>query len=373
MTNLVVAGALANKTGQGGEAWVRLSWVRGLQRLGFHVTFIEQVAAACADDTSVRYFAQTLDAFDVDGALVTESGTVLAARGGDDVVACLDDAGALIDISGNVRSKALRGRARRSVYVDIDPGFTQFWTLEGHLGEQLAGYDDHVTIAENIGRPDCAIPTAGLSWHTVRQPVVLDDWPAMTGTFDRFTTIATWRSGFGRVTHDGKTFGLKLDEFRKVADLPALSGLPFELALNIHPAEVDDLRMLDKNGWTRVEAQDVSHTADDFRRYVQGSGAEFSVAQGIYVETNSGWFSDRTVRYLASARPVLVQDTGFSRSLPVGDGLLTFRDRKDAAAAAQDVVARYAEHAEAARAVAESCFGSDVVLGRFCEQLGLAP
>lgn len=373
MTSLVVAGALANKAGQGGEAWVRLSWVRGLQRLGFAVTFVEQVDAASLPGGAVEYFRTVLRGFGIEGALVDGDGRVLAGLPLSDLGARLDDAAGLIDISGTLTTPSLRRRIRRAIFIDIDPGFTQFWALQGHLGDQLATYDDHVTIAERINDDGCALPTAGFRWRTVRQPVVLDDWPVTDGSFDRFTTVATWRSGFGRVTHEGRTFGLKLDEFRKVASLPRATGLPFELAVEIHPAEVDDLAMLDRHGWRLVPPSDVARSPDDFRRYVCGAGAEFSVAQGIYIETGSGWFSDRTVRYLAAGRPVLVQDTGFSTRLPVGEGLLCFADFDGACTGARTIVDEYPAHAAAARRVAETCFDSDIVLGRFCDELGLAP
>lgn len=372
MTTLVLAGALANKAGQGGEAWVRLSWLRGLQRLGFDVTFVEQVDPGRISPDAIGYFddvltGQTATLVDHDGATLT--GLDAAA-----LLDRLDDATALIDISGSLTTPTLRSRIRRAVYVDIDPGFTQFWAVQGALGNQLAAYDDHVTIAENINDDDCTIPNAGFDWLTTRQPVVLDDWPTNDDReFDRFTTVATWRSGFGRITHDGRTFGLKLDEFRKVADLPRATGLPFELALAIHPAEADDIRLLDDGGWARVDATDVARTPEDFRRYVTGSGAEFSVAQGIYFETCSGWFSDRTARYLAAGRPVLVQDTGFSRRLPVGEGLLAFTDADSAAAGAMAIAADHSAHAAAAREIAERHFDAEMVLGRLCDQLGLHP
>jgi hypothetical protein len=79
------------------------------------------------------------------------------------------------------------------------------------------------------------------------------------------------------------------------------------------------------------------------------------------------------VRYLASGKPALVQDTGFSDLLPVGRGLVAFRTIEDAVAGADDIVANYDEHAAAARAIAERHFESDHVLARFCEQVGIGP
>src|SRR4051812_43650112 len=50
MSLVVVAGALANKPYNGGEAWVRLSWVLGLERLGFEVLFLAEMRSdVCAD------------------------------------------------------------------------------------------------------------------------------------------------------------------------------------------------------------------------------------------------------------------------------------------------------------------------------------
>jgi hypothetical protein len=202
----------------------------------------------------------------------------------------------------------------------------------------------------------------------------LDDWPATsTGWTQRFTTVANWRGAYGRIEHGGKAYGLKVHEFRKFLDLPRRAPGVFEIALNIHPADASDLEALRDHGWTVVDPVGASVDPDAFRRYVQGSGAEFSVAQGIYVETESGWFSDRTVRYLASGRPALVQDTGFSRTLPVGTGLLPFRTLDDAVAGVERIASDYDTHARSARALAEEYFDSDVVLGRLVEEIGVAP
>ena len=167
---------------------------------------------------------------------------------------------------------------------------------------------------------------------------------------------------FGRVEHGGRTFGLKAHEFRKFAQLPAITPHRYELALDIDPADEADQEMLEAAGWELVDPQLASADAERFRRYVQGSAAEFSVAQGIYVETDSGWFSDRTTRYLASGKPALVQDTGFSRTLPVGEGLIAFRTLGDAADGAQRIALDYPRHAAAVRALAEAYFAAGVVL-----------
>jgi hypothetical protein len=97
------------------------------------------------------------------------------------------------------------------------------------------------------------------------------------------------------------------------------------------------------------------------------------VAQGVYVASRCGWFSDRTVRYLASGKPALVQDTGLAERYSRGDGLLTFSTLDEAVEGAARLAADYERHARAARAIAEEHFDSDRVLGELLELDGVAP
>jgi hypothetical protein len=343
MTEVVVAGALASKAGNGGEAWVRLSYGLGLRRLGCRVRLVEEAPDASAE--AVEYARAVSAAFGLDFALA-----------GDE----LAGADVLFDISGNLRSPALRRRFGRTAFVDIDPGFTQLWHQQGLA--PIEKHDLYFTIATNIGSDNCRLPTCGIDWRPTRPPVVLDEWPVADGGFDRFTTVATWRNPFGPI----EPYGLKHHEWRKFAGLPTLTGLPFEAAISFHPEDEGDHSLLETEGWRLVDPE-LSAQPGGYRDYVRGSGAEFSVAQGIYVETRSGWLSDRSVRYLASGRPVLVQDTGFGRDLPVGQGLLSFRAPEDAAAGAHAIVDDYDRHASAARALAEEYFDSDKVLTALLE------
>lgn len=385
---VVVSGALANKPFNGGEAWVRLSWLRGLERTGCLVYFLEQISPeTCVDaegmpapfDESVNlaYFRKVIAEFGLEGraALVcTDESSSVGARLAD-LDHLVHSADLLVNISGHLRIPRLFQRMRRKVYIDIDPGFTQYWHDAGVSGANLIGHDLYYTIGENIGSPDCPIPTTGIEWRPIRQPVVLEDW-AVAGnfsTFDRFTTIASWRGVFGPVEAGGRRFGLKVHEFRKIIDLPRRAGLEFEIALDIHPADHKDREALQSHGWHIVDPRRASGDPFDFRRYVQQSGAEFSVAQGIYVETNSGWFSDRTVRYLASGRPALVQDTGFSRHLPVGRGLVAFRTLDEAVEGARQIAADYEAHSVAARAIAAEFFDARAVLPRLLNDAMVMP
>jgi hypothetical protein len=280
------------------------------------------------------------------------------------------EADLLVNISGHLQVPALMRLLRRKAYVDLDPGFTQFWHADGWPG--LAGHDSYFTVGENIGKPGCEIPTGGIDWRPVPPPVVLEDWPLSgDGDLGSFTTVGAWRGSFGVIEREGRTYGLKVHEFRKVIELPTKVPFRFEIALDIHPGDDRDRESLEANGWHLVSPGEAVRGPLEFRRFVQGSGAEFSVAQGIYVDTNSGWFSDRSVRYLASGRPTLLQDTGFSDNYPVGEGLVAFRTVAEAAAGAERIAADYEGHRAAARALAEERFDSDKVLPRFLAEAGL--
>jgi hypothetical protein len=385
MTRVIVSGAIANKSSNGGEAWVRLNWLLGFKRLGCEVFFVEELDAAghgdgaagetiWEDSPAVCYFQQVVRQFGLEGsaALISDTGQRIWGLSEGELRAIAEESDVLINISGHLKWVPLTDRIPIKVYVDLDPGFTQFWHAEGNLGARLDGHDYYYTVGENIGAADCPIPTSGLAWRPVRQPVVLDEWPVVESEPPRrFTTIGSWRGAFGPVQVGEKTYGLKVHEFRKFIELPRLVDSPFEIALDIHPSEEKDLRMLRENGWRLVDPKEAAGDPMRFREYVQRSAAEFSVAQGMYVDTSSGWFSDRTARYLASGKPALVQDTGFSRHLPVGEGLLAFRTLDEAVAGANAIAADYDRHSWAARRIAEEYFDSDKVLSELLEQIGV--
>jgi len=277
----------------------------------------------------------------------------------------------LLNVMGFLQDPELLAYASRRVFLDIDPGFGQMWQALG-LHNIFQGHDQYVTIGRNIGRTDCAIPDCDLDWITTPQPIVLDYWPVRSACGSgKFTSICSWRGPYGPLEYQGKTYGLRVHEFRKFAPLPRLSERPFELALDIHPADDKDQVLLAANGWTVVDPKKVASDPGSYQAYVQGSKAEFMVAKGMYVQTNSGWFSDRSICYLASGKPVLAQDTGLQPHYPVGEGLLVFRTLDEALAGIEELERNYARHAGAARALAEEYFDSDRVLNRLLGKLGV--
>jgi hypothetical protein len=372
----VLAGAIANKPRNGGEAWVRLNWLLGLRRLGWEVLFVEVVPGrpepAALDHLEAAMVEHGLGA---DWALLDDCGASIAGRSREDVEARAADAEVLFNHSGHLGPGPLRGSPRLRVYVDLDPAYTQVWAADPALAFSVAGHDRHVTVGLCVGEEGCPLPTAGVDWIPTMPPVVLERWPAAAPPDPgplRFTTVSTWRSPYGPLPVAGGVAGGKHQEFRRMLPLPGrVPGATFELALDIHPGDAADLESLRDAGWSVVDPRAVVSTPTAFGEYVRGSGAEFSVAQGAYVASRSGWFSDRSAVYLASGRPVLVQDTGIGRRLPVGEGLLTFADLAGAEEGARRLVADPIGHGEAARELSCSHLDSDLVLGRLLERLGL--
>jgi hypothetical protein len=388
MPTVVVSGPLANKPRNGGHAWAIGSWTRGLERLGCDVYLLEQLSpAVCVDEANrpcevdrsvnVAHFNEVSAAFGLEkrSALIIEGEGRIIGATSRDVADIAGTADLLVNISGHLTLEHLKGRFRKRAFVDLDPGYTQFWHAQGLAEERLRDHQFYFTVGVNIGTAGCGIPIGGIAWRPTLPPVVLEDWPiAPNGTCDRFTTVASWRGAYGRVVNEGVAFGLKAHEFRKFVTLPTVAAdHRFEIALDVHPAERRDIEVLRANGWTLVDPKTVAGDPASFRRYIQQSSAEFSAAQGIYVETGSGWFSDRTVRYLAAGKPALVQDTGFTRRHPVEEGMVTFRTLDEARAGVEWIARDYPAHCKAARTLAERYFDSDTVLSRLLEETRTLP
>lgn len=386
MKSIVLAGSLAQKPGRGGHTWVFLQYLLGFRKLGWDVLFLDRLdrdmcidesgaPAAIEDSWNVRYFLDVMRCFGLDGSygLLCNGGANTIGLSRADIIERVADSAALINVMGFLNDEEIVAAAPKRVFLDIDPGFGQMWQALA-LHDTFRGHDAFVTIAENIGKPDCTIPTCGLEWITTRQPVVLDQWPATVGAngaSGAVTSVATWRGAYAPIAYQGTMYGLRAHEFRKFAPLPRLAASRFEVALDIHPADVKDVELLYGNGWSLVEPRRVAGDPWRYRHYIRGSAAELMIAKGLYVQARSGWFSDRSICYLASGRPVLAQDTGLQDLLPTGDGLLTFATLEEAAEATRAIERDYVRHARAARRLAEEAFDSSKVLGALAKELNL--
>ncbi len=384
MKTIIIAGSLAQKPRQGGHTWVFLQYLLGFKRLGWEVLFLDWLEPEmCMDgvgqqatvETSVNlsYFLDVVQRFGLADsfAVFYNRGERVIGLSRRQVLERARNAVFLLNVMGYCNDQEVLEAVPRRVFLDIDPGFGQMWHALG-LADLFQGHDDFVTIGENIGQPGCTIPTCGLQWITTRQPVVLDYWrPEFDVSIGSFSSIGSWRGPNAPIEYQGRTYGLRVHEFRTFASLPHVTGQSFQIALDIHQAEVNDLELLRANEWSLVNPVAVAGDPWAYQGYIRSSKAEFMVAKNMYVQTGSGWFSDRSICYLASGRPVLAQDTGIKHLYPTGQGLLTFSTLDEAVAGVAEITWNYTRHALAARALAEASFDSDNILTSLLSKLGL--
>ena len=373
--SVVVSGMVAADPYQGGASWAVLQYVLGLERLGCDVTLVEQwdapgEAKSLTRTSSGFYFREVARSFGI------EERSALLIAGTDQTVGLAYPrllqrcrrADLLINISGILTDQQLVENIPVRAYLDLDPAFNQLWHESG-IDMRFNGHNRFVTVGQALGTPECPVPTAGRRWIATLPPVVLDRWPRAGGPGDgSFTSIGNWR-GYGSVEHEGVHYGQRVHSMREFMALPRRTDARFRLALAIHPDEKKDLAALDGNGWELVDPLDAAGTPERYVRFIQASSAELGVAKSGYVVSRSGWFSDRSACYLASGRPVLAQETGFSRFLPTGEGLLAFDTVDDAVAGVEAIQGDYARHARAARGLAEELLESDRVLRRLIDHL----
>jgi len=252
---------------------------------------------------------------------------------------------------------------RRRAFIDVDPGFTQITLANGDPGwvAGVAKADRHFTFGQRIGAPNCPIPETGGPWLKTVPPVFLPEWPVVDTEATHFTSVMRWQ-GFREVKHQGIAYGQRDAEFPAFLDLPKSTSQKFLIAqMGIKP------EMLTSHGWEAVHGEIVSKTPDSYRAFIQNSRAEFSVPKNGYVKMRGGWFSDRSVCYLASGRPVLIEDTGLEEWLPLGEGLLTFNNVAGAVTGIEAINSQYLRHRAAARRLAEDTFSTDRVLPRLID------
>ncbi len=361
----------------GGHAWIEMQYLSGLRALGHDVYYLEE----CGEESWVYNW----DTEQVTTDLSYPAGYVRACL---ELLGLYDNwiyrageqsEGMHIDQFMDVCSQAdllivwavpvaywrrEYSWPRRHIYIDADPGFTQISLVEGNaeLAQTVDRCDRLFTIAQRIGMPDCPIPTAGKDWIKTVAPISLSQWPVSgDSTATHFTSIMQWR-GFRDVVYEGVAYGQKDKEFPKFIGLPQLTSQPFRVALTgASPEE------LSQHGWDVVPGWMPSRTPESYRTFIQASRAEFSVAKHGYVATRGGWFSDRSVCYLASGRPVLVQDTGLGDWLPLGEGILAFRDVPEALQGIEAINSDYEHHRTAARQLAEGYFATERVLPALLE------
>lgn len=281
------------------------------------------------------------------------------------------DADAFLNVTGAQEIREEHLACPRRIYVESDPFAIQVKAASGDAAAiaALRAHDTHFSFGENLGAPDCGVPVEPFHWLPTRQPVALDLWDSTTKPGSAYSTITTWHNKGKNITYRGETYYWTKDrEFLKFIDLPRRSEAKFELAVQ---APEDVKQSLRSHGWRQVNCIEISKHPACYRDYIQQSRGEFTVARDQYVRPNTGWFSDRSACYLAAGRPVITQETGFSKFLPVGKGLFGFRTMDDILAAVEIIESDYAGNCRAARQIAAEYFAAEKVVGSMMERAGL--
>ncbi len=255
-----------------------------------------------------------------------------------------------------------------SVLIEGEPGFTQIrMEQEAENGQVSNEFDYYYSNGANIGTQNTTAPNAGRDWHHVFNPVDTELFQMSVPPADaHFTTVMNWQS-HKPICYKGQCYGQKDVEFAHFMDLPKHVTVSLEVAA----AGKVPKQELQSSGWRLRQAHQVTHSFDEYRRYINASMGEFSVSKNVFVATRNGWFSDRSAAYLASGRPVVLQDTGFSDHLPCGEGLFAVANVDEAAQALEEIVGDYSRHARRAREIAESYLDARMLMQGVANHVGL--
>jgi hypothetical protein len=377
--------------GGGGHFWVYLQYALGLKQLGCDVYWLEQVRGGgggggengSTAKTAVVAFADLMERFGLAGKFIlypedggAGTGRPLAEYVGisrTEAESVFRRADLLLNFH-YAMDPTLLACFRRTALVDIDPGLLQFWIVTGQL--RVAPHDVYLTTGETVGTLAARFSDCGLTWRHIRPPVCLDAWPYQNGPArDAFTTVSNWWGHDDWIIdgHGNNYENNKRVTFLEFADLPRRTTQPLELALYLSDSELDarDRTLMEGRGWRVRHSVEVARTPLMYQSYVQGSRGEFSCVKPSCIKFQNGWVSDRTLCYLASGKPAVVQHTGPSSYLPSGEGMFRFSTIEDAANALAAVNADYERHRRAARDIAETHFDAKHVLRRALSHAGL--
>jgi hypothetical protein len=359
----------------GGHRWVYLNWALGLRSAGARVIWLEELEPGTPAQEARKCLAALEDHLRPYGladhvALCSREDGALP----EDVAGgylTLDDAAAEADLLLNLRyglDAGILGRFRRTALLDIDPGLLQVWMAGGQV--KVAPHDLYFTTGETVGKPGSRVPDAGIEWHHAPPCVALDHWPQHRAEEGApFTTVSHWGAADEWVRDgDELYFNDKKAGFEPFLDLPSMTPVPLELALCLAESQKGDRQDLERRGWRIRHSFSVASTPGGYGGYIRGSAGEFSCAKPSCVRLQNAWISDRTLCYLASGKPAVVQHTGESELLPDRSGVFRFRTPGEAAEALETVAADYERQCELARTLAEEHFDARKVAGRVLER-----
>ncbi|PYV37379.1 MAG: hypothetical protein DMG06_28320 [Acidobacteria bacterium] len=375
-TVVVAAYNVAGFPEGGGHFWVYLQYVLGLRQLGCEVYWLEAFRTkgrAAEEAAALATFRARMKQQGLDGKVilyVTQSKKARLEAPAEFLDMTRSEAESIFeraDLLLNFHyaiSPGLLARFRRTALVDIDPGLLQFWISRGQIN--VPPHHFYFTISENVGQPGGRIPDCGLEWIPIRPAVCLERWPYLFDPHaDAFTTVSLWDSGDWVRDRDVTYENTKRVAFLEFADLPLLTSQPLELALFLRKErDMAESKDLERRGWRIRHSRDVAATPERYQAYIQRSRGEFGCSKPSYINLDTAWISDRTACYLASGKPVVIQNTGPSSFLPNGEGMFRFSTVEEAVSAFETINADYRRHCRAAREIAEAYFDSRQIAER---------
>ena len=372
-----------------GVVWQHVHYIVGLLRLGHEVWYVEDSARLPYNPTTYEINNDYSYALETLARLAAQFGFVdrwafcarylpehpTAGMSKAQIVELIRTADAVFNVCGTQEIHEDLADCRNLIYLESDPGVEQIRIDTGDAGprEYLEKHRALFTFGEHIGSDAFPVPLHGLRWMPTRQPIVTDFWKTDAPPPDDavFTSIANWNtSGLKDIEWRGdKYLWSKSLEFLKFIDVPARTGEKFELATHIREAETRDL--LTSNGWRIGDSLTISVDFDAYIAYVRASRGEFTVAKDQYVRLHTGWFSDRSACYLAAGRPVITQETGFTRYYGGARGLFAFTTMEEIAEHTRAIRADYAMHSRAAAEIATEHFEATTVLASVLDRAGV--
>jgi hypothetical protein len=367
-----LAARTLNYPNVGGHLWVYLNWALGLRALGCKVVWLEPISPNTPVEKAkarLQALRKRLQRFQLADfvSLCSSEDSPLSSDLYDECLSLDEATGAdlLVDMVYGLPSSVVR-LFRRSVLLDIDPGLLQIWISKGNIS--IARYDSYFTIGETVGQTNSAIPDCGLDWYYTPPCIALEWWPVRHALENApFTTVSNWIMEEWMEDKDEWYANDKRSGFLPFLDLPRKTTQPLELALHLKGNKKERMA-IEKLGWEVRESHDVASTPDDYQHYIQQSRGEFSCVKPSCIRLPTAWISDRTLCYLASGKPAVVQHTGVSRFLPDSSGIFRFRSLGEAASSLDKIAAEYDQQCKNARALAEEFFDANKVISRVLDR-----
>jgi hypothetical protein len=360
----------------GGNFWVPLQYLLGLRELGYDAWWLEYLWTRGDADRDRQYidrFFEYVRGYGVADRVVLgyfPTGSKDEPDGPPEYMGAMSEADfiarkrdALLLNMVHSMTRPLREGFARTALFDLDPGTFQIWASQWDMG--VGSHDAHLTIGKNLGAPDSPVPLHGVDWKRVWPAVHLPAWPAqppLSPGEGAYTTVTQWWTNAWAYLGDEAYDCNKRNGFIPLMPLAKRAGVPIHLAANVHPNELEDRALLAESGWELLDPNVVAGTPEAFQHFVQGSRGEVSAAKPAYVKARAGWISDRTICYLASGRPCLVEATGAEAHLPASPGLRFFRTVDEAVEGLAAIEADYGAASKAARALAEEVFSTRAVI-----------